>query len=205
MIEHQMMDEMDVSVYQSTKKGNWCSGDAVFVIRTGSYILVAVTDGLGSGEDAQKASESVMAIIRNNHDLPLGSLLDRCNTAVWGTRGVVLSILKFDFPSRHVEYINVGNISCTFYYPNGKMYRPVPSRGYLSGRKHLSKPAMVPFEKGMNFIVHSDGLAFQPAYHALFNQSLPAKDMLEMLVELKVDTNDDVAIVLGHVNLDPTA
>lgn len=204
MFEHQMMDEMDISVYQNAKKGNWCSGDAVYIVRTKSYTLVAVTDGLGSGEEARNASESVMAIIRADHDLSLALLLERCNKAVWGTRGVVLSILKFDFLSRQVEYINVGNITCTFYYSTGKMYRPVPSRGFLSGRKHRSKPAMVPFEEGMNFIVYSDGLEFHPAYHALFNRHLSSKDMLEMLVEFKVDTNDDVAIVLGHINSNST-
>ncbi|ADH98076.1 SpoIIE family protein phosphatase [Salisediminibacterium selenitireducens] len=200
MIEHQLMDEMDISVYQNAKKGNWCSGDAVYIVRTSDYILVAVTDGLGSGHEAQEASESVMAIIRADHDLPFRALLDRCNNAVWGTRGVVLSILKFDFHSQQVEYINVGNITCTFYYPDGKMYRPIPSRGYLSGRKHKAKPSNIPFEPGMGFIVYSDGLTFNPAYHALFDRHLTAQETLEMIVDLKVDSNDDVAIVLGHVH-----
>ncbi|MCE7794154.1 SpoIIE family protein phosphatase [Salipaludibacillus sp. CUR1] len=200
MIEHQVLKEMDISIYQVAKKGNWCSGDAFYTVRTDSYILCAMADGLGSGEEAMSASSAAMSVIKKDHDLDTESLMDKCNQVMWGTRGVVLTILKFDFRSDVIEYTNVGNISCTFYKPSGELYRPVPVRGYLSGKKKKFKTQRIPYEKDTVFIIYSDGVVFDPVYHALFSKKDTPERMLNRVVDLMEESNDDTTLLVGKVN-----
>ncbi|SES36209.1 SpoIIE family protein phosphatase [Salipaludibacillus aurantiacus] len=200
MIEHQVLKEMDISIYQVAKKGNWCSGDAFYTVRTDNYILCAMADGLGSGEEAMSASSAAMSVIKKDHDLDTESLMDKCNQVMWGTRGVVLTILKFDFRSGVIEYTNVGNISCTFYKPSGELYRPVPVRGYLSGKKKKFKTQRIPYEKDTVFIIYSDGVVFDPVYHALFSKKDTPERMLNRVVDLMEESNDDTTLLVGKVN-----
>lgn len=200
MIEHQDLKEVDISIYQIPKKGNWCSGDAFYTVRTDNYILCAVSDGLGSGEQAMDASEAAMSVIKKEHHLDTDTLMEHCNQVLWGTRGVVITILKFDFQSGIIEYTNVGNISCTFYKPSGDMYRPVPTRGYLSGKKNKFKTQRIAYEKDTIFIVYSDGLIFNPVYHAIFSKEETPRRMIAQVVDLLKDSNDDTTILVGKVN-----
>ncbi|WP_416148594.1 PP2C family serine/threonine-protein phosphatase [Salipaludibacillus sp. HK11] len=200
MMEHQDLKEVDISIYHTAKQGNWCSGDAFYTVRTDSYVLCAVADGLGSGEGAMDASEAAMSVIKSAHDLDTETLMDRCNRVLGGTRGVVITILKFDFRSGIIEYTNVGNISCTFYKPSGEMYRPVPTRGYLSGKKNKYRTQQIPYEKDTIFLVYSDGLIFDPLYHSIFHKFETPRKMIDRLVDLMVDSNDDTTILVGKVN-----
>ncbi|SER87042.1 SpoIIE family protein phosphatase [Salisediminibacterium halotolerans] len=199
MYEHHYWEKADVSMFKKAKNGNWHSGDAMHIIHTDDYILCAVADGLGSGEEAMEASEAVMNIIKAEHDRTVYSLIERSNQNLWGTRGVVMSLLKIDLHSRDIEYANVGNISCSFYYPEGKIYRPVPSRGYLSGRKQKITTETIPYEKNMVFLIYSDGLVFEPAYHAFFSRGAAPKEMVEEVVDAMNDTNDDITIMIGKM------
>lgn len=200
MIEHQYFKEVDISIYQMAKKGNWCSGDAFYTVRTDDYILCAVADGLGSGEQAMDASEAAMSVIKRNHHYDVETIIDRCNRVLWGTRGAVMTILKLDFQSGIIEYTNLGNITCTFYKSSGEMYRPVPTRGYLSGKKNKFKTQQIPYEKDMIFIVYSDGWIFNPVYHSIFSKEETPRRMIDQVVELMKDSNDDTTILVGKVN-----
>ncbi|WP_280771295.1 PP2C family serine/threonine-protein phosphatase [Salipaludibacillus daqingensis] len=200
MIEHQDLKEVDISIYQIAKKGNWCSGDAFYTVRTDNYVLCAVADGLGSGEEAMDASEAAMSVIKRDHDLDTETLMEKCNQVLWGTRGVVITILKLDFQSGIIEYTNIGNITCTFYEPSGEMYRPVPTRGYLSGKKNKFKTQRIPYEKDTIFIIYSDGLIFDPVYHSIFSKNEVPRRMIGQVVDLMKDSNDDTTILVGKVN-----
>ncbi|MCR6105355.1 SpoIIE family protein phosphatase [Salipaludibacillus agaradhaerens] len=200
MIEHHHLKEMDVSIYKVAKKGNWCSGDSFYTIRTENYILCAMADGLGSGEEAMNAAEIAMDVIKNEHELDTGTIMDKCNQKMGGTRGVVLTILKFDFTSKMIDYTNVGNISCIFYDPTGKLFRPVPVRGYLSGKRMKYRTQRIPFSKDVVFIMYSDGLAFNPNDHKIFARSEIPEQMMTNLLDNKASAKDDTTILIGKVN-----
>lgn len=199
MIEHQQLEGIEVSTYNVAKKGNWCSGDAFFLIRTEDYFLCAMADGLGSGEEANEASDAAISFIRTNHHLDVETLMSECNDLMWQKRGAVLTIIKLDMDTQEIIYCNVGNIGCIFYKPSGKLYRPVPSRGYLSGRKQNFRLQKLPFEKGMSFILHSDGLDFDPYYHSLFTRMGSPKFILQRLLDMMEISDDDTTIMVGKI------
>ncbi|MBU9710441.1 SpoIIE family protein phosphatase [Evansella tamaricis] len=200
MIEHQDLNGVEVSTYKAAKKGNWCSGDSFFVTRTKDYILCAMADGLGSGEEAMNSSTAVIEAIKNDHGEDVLFLMDKCNRVLVQRRGAVLSILRIDINEQEITYSNVGNIGCNFYSPDGKLDRPVPSRGYLSGKKQKIRIQRIPYEKGMTFVLYTDGFHFNPGYHSILSKMDSPKDTLHQLVELMEDTNDDTALLIGKID-----
>ncbi|UCZ53691.1 SpoIIE family protein phosphatase [Bacillus shivajii] len=199
MIEHQKINGIEISTYHVAKKGNWCSGDAYFITRTDDYVICAVADGLGSGEEAMNASEATIEIIKENHDLDLQDLMKKCNEVLWHKRGAVLTILKIDLINEELVYSNVGNIGCIFYTPSGRLNRPVPNRGYMSGKKREFKIQRLNYEKGMGFILFSDGLIFNPQYHKIISRMDSPKYVLEHLIDHMEDSDDDTTILIGKI------
>src|SRR5699024_9744477 len=88
---------VDVAVYQKTKVGNHLCGDSYFYKETDDGFICALADGLGSGEYAKESSDIVMDVIRHHMGASVKDLVKKCNKRLYGKRGVVLGILKFDF------------------------------------------------------------------------------------------------------------
>ncbi|QKS70198.1 SpoIIE family protein phosphatase [Paenalkalicoccus suaedae] len=200
MIEHQHLREIDVSIYQTAKNGNWCSGDGYLTLRTDDFVLTAVADGLGSGEEAMHASSTVMKVIEENSEKDLLTLMDLCNNEMFGTRGVVLTILKFHFHERMIEYCNVGNIACVLYRSPGKVVRPLPSRGFLSGRKKKFFIQQFAYEKDMLFLLHSDGFKLLPVHHTLFSGVERPQEVLQKVLLMMDNPDDDTTVLVGKIN-----
>ncbi|MDQ0256144.1 negative regulator of sigma-B (phosphoserine phosphatase) [Evansella vedderi] len=201
MIHHEQLNGIDISTFKAAKKGNWCSGDSLLIEKTEDYVVCAVADGLGSGEEAAEASEAAIETIKENHHLDVESLMAKCNNVLFNKRGAVLAILKIDINDCQITYSNVGNIGCIFYDPSGKLTRPIPSRGYLSGKKQDFRIQKIYLEQEMSFILYTDGLIFNPVYHSYFTKMNSTKTTIQHLVDLNMDFKDDTTIVVGKINL----
>ncbi|MBU9723808.1 MULTISPECIES: SpoIIE family protein phosphatase [Bacillaceae] len=201
MFEHQYLNGIKISAYKAAKKGNWCSGDSYFITRTDQYILCAVVDGLGSGEEAMEASTAVIDVIKTDHSRDVSELMEQCNRVLSQTRGAVLAILKINTDDKEVIYSNVGNIGCVFYCKSGQLNRPIPSRGYLSGRKLKIKVQRLPYEEEMAFVMYTDGFSFNPKFHSLFNGIDNPKDTMQQLVDEMEITNDDTTLLVGKIEV----
>lgn len=197
MIEHLHLGETDISVYQTAKLGNWCSGDSFFGSYQNGFVTCALADGLGSGEEAMHASKLAMHTIEENPDLELLELVDRCNSRMAGTRGVVLSILRIHVSAKLCEYVNIGNITCNFYHPDGSMVRPVPKRGYLSGRKIKLRVQTWPYESGMVFTMFSDGFPADPLAKQSFCTEDTPEQIMDRVSDLFNGVDDDATVMIG--------
>ncbi|MFC4736526.1 SpoIIE family protein phosphatase [Bacillus daqingensis] len=197
MIEHLHLDDSDISVYHTAKGNNWCSGDSFFGTSRDGTVTCALADGLGSGEEAMHASKLAMEVIESNPDEALERLIQLCNDRMWGTRGVVLSILRIDVQNRRCEYINMGNISCHFYHPDGDMIRPVPKRGYLSGRKVKLRTQSWEYRPGMVFTMYSDGFPQDPLSDRLFSANDTPEAIMDRLSDLFEHVDDDATVMIG--------
>lgn len=201
MMEHARIDGIDISTFSSAKKGNWCSGDSVIIEKGEGYVMCAVADGLGSGVEAKESSDAVIQMVKENHHLDMKVLMEKCNKGLSSKRGAVLSVMKINQKQREIEYCNVGNIGCIFYGPLGQLTRPLPSRGYLSGKKHHFRVQRVFLEGDMSFLLHTDGLNFNPAYHSYFSTMHSPEVTLQQLINAKLDQNDDTTIVVGRIRI----
>lgn len=201
MLEHLHLGDSNISVYQTAKQGNWCSGDSYFASYQNGFVTCALADGLGSGEEAMHASKLAMQEIEGNPHLELPELVNRCNEKMWGTRGVVLSILRIHIQDKVCEYINIGNITCNFYHPDGRMIRPVPKRGYLSGRKQNLRVQRWPYEKDMVFTMYSDGFPVDPLAKNSFCPNDTPEDIMIRISGLFKGVDDDATVMIGKVNI----
>nr|WP_220127340.1 SpoIIE family protein phosphatase [Halobacillus locisalis] len=147
-----------MSVYQKAKKGNYYCGDSYFYNETDEAFVCAIADGLGSGEMARESSKAVMEMIEDYPNLTIESLVAKCNEALVGKRGVVLGILRVDYKSQTYSYSSIGNIGIIIVNSEGKKSRNIPLAGYLAGFPRKLRVTNGKVEKGMKFLMFSDGV-----------------------------------------------
>src|SRR5438045_2973674 len=75
------------------------SGDLHMVKMVKDGVLIAVVDGLGHGEEAAAAARIAVGALERYAEEPPLSLLQQCHVALKGTRGVVMSVARFDVRS----------------------------------------------------------------------------------------------------------
>lgn len=159
-----------VSVYQKSKNGNALCGDSYFYAETEGGFICALADGLGSGERAMESSQTVIDIIKANKGASIEVLVKKCNDALMGMRGVVLGILKIDFPAQTYSFSSIGNIGMMTITKDKKKKRNIPSAGYLAGYKRNLKVVSDKLQKGMKFILFSDGVEDRELSHCFFTE-----------------------------------
>lgn len=198
MIKHHKYEQIEVSAFQKAKKGKACCGDSYFVNETGSYFICAVADGLGSGELAKDSSQKVTEVVKKHQEEDVGLLMKKCNQALGGKRGAVLSVFKIHFHSKVLEYCGIGNIRVILVPPEGKSIHPLPVSGFLSGTPANYRIQRFPFAGGSSFIAYSDGFDMTSKERSLLlNISSPTEisEHIPPLVENK--RSDDVTFLLG--------
>ena len=149
---------INLAVYQKAKKGNYYCGDSYFYNETDEAFVCAIADGLGSGEMARESSKAVMEMIEDYPTLTIESLVAKCNEALVGKRGVVLGILRVDYKSETYSYSSIGNIGIIIVNSEGKKSRNIPLAGYLAGFPRKLRVTNGKVEKGMKFLMFSDGV-----------------------------------------------
>jgi negative regulator of sigma-B (phosphoserine phosphatase) len=86
------------------------SGDRFCVVPTPAGTLVAVIDGLGHGSEAAEASARACEVLRSASVRSLPDTLERCHTALRGTRGAVIAVALFPPSSPDMQWLAVGNV-----------------------------------------------------------------------------------------------
>lgn len=198
MLKFQSYRELDVAVLQQAKGCNKMCGDSYLLLETEDYFLCAIADGLGSGEFANQSSLDAITVIKENEKKDVWTLLELCNRSQFAKRGVVITILKFDYQKKEVQYSNVGNISFIFTLPNGKVIRPIPKRGFLSGKKLDVKKEKFPLLTGSTFLLFSDGISLQgnPQHLSKLHSVNDAADFIHHYVK---GNEDDRTIMMGRL------
>lgn len=86
------------------------SGDRHLVCCAGDGILIAAIDGVGHGEEAAKAAEVAISILKANAEEQVIPLVERCHDGLRVTRGVVLSLASIDPAHGMMTWLGVGNV-----------------------------------------------------------------------------------------------
>lgn len=149
--------KMQVAIYQKAKQNNYYCGDSYFYSETENEFICALADGLGSGEYAKESSQAVIDIIRSNTDKNVEQLMKECNKRLSGKRGVVLGVLKVNFPRQNYSFSSIGNIGMMTVAQNRKK-RSIPNAGYLAGYPRPFKIINEQLKPNTNFIMFTDGV-----------------------------------------------
>ena len=142
--------------------GELQSGDLSLVKPTGESVLVAVVDALGHGIDAAAAARTAVSTLDRFATDPLTLLLQRCHSALVGTRGVVLSLASFDATRATMTWLGVGNVEGVLLAgdPGARPGRTslVTRAGIVGGDVPALQPWVVPLTPGDTLIFATDGI-----------------------------------------------
>ncbi len=132
-------------------------GDAVFVARDPSAVLVAVVDGLGHGPKAAQAAQAAVAFVDANRDLALTDLFRRCDRVIASTRGVAMSIIRIRLDDLRMQHAGVGNVDVTSH--SRERVRPVSRPGVVGGRFRRVVMTQFQLHPGDRLVMYTDGIS----------------------------------------------
>ena len=87
------------------------NGDSFIIARWNDSALVGVIDGLGHGAKAHEAAVAAKQYVERHYDNDLRAIFDGTERACRGTRGVVMTLARFDWADGTVTTGAVGNIN----------------------------------------------------------------------------------------------
>lgn len=201
MIKEFISKHFFIKGFKKPKDGNIESGDDYLVIEESDYCLCVMVDGLGSGKGARQAALAIVQEVNNHHEESLLEIMNRCNEAVRYQRGAVMSLFKYFYRTKKVEYSSVGNVRLVFIFPDGTLIRPIPVPGYLSGRTQTFKIQSFQLKDNVKFLFYSDGLQAPQLIKEIIgrvkNSSIGMRDFLHPFVNENMHTKDDLTLLVG--------
>ncbi|KAA0544565.1 SpoIIE family protein phosphatase [Bacillus sp. BGMRC 2118] len=197
MNEEVVTENLEIYITQRSKEGQSSCGDSYITMSDKDYAIIALADGLGSGELAKESSIEVVNTIKQYHGEDVHSLFNRCNQSLRTKRGVALAIAKVYFTSNEIVYSCIGNIRFTIISPSGKSTFPLPKYGYLSGRPVSPTIHRIPYDPYSVFVMNSDGVKTTSTRElTILQHSL--QDMLTFL-ERNITERDDATLLVGKI------
>jgi negative regulator of sigma-B (phosphoserine phosphatase) len=130
------------SVAKRCRHGEATSGDLAVVAIVPGGALVAGVDGLGHGAAAARAARRAGEAVRASPDLDLVRLMERCHTALRGTRGAAISLAFISTSERGMTWLGVGNVEGRVVSGNPSATRPKGSLALVSGVAGYELPAV---------------------------------------------------------------
>lgn len=138
------------------------SGDLHLVRPVKDGVLVAVLDGLGHGEEAAAAARIAVDTLEQFAEEPPLSLLQRCHEALKGSRGVVMSLARFDAPRGTMTWLGVGNVEGVLHHADWSERSARASlitRGGIVGSEIPAiQAAVIPVNAGDTLVFATDGI-----------------------------------------------
>ncbi|MFC0560493.1 SpoIIE family protein phosphatase [Halalkalibacter alkalisediminis] len=198
MVTYYQDENLEVAAFERAKPGNSCSGDAHVVIQTDRYTICAVVDGLGSGGGASQSSQAAVDMIKARQELSVHQIVKACNEALFNKRGAVLTVIKIEYDTKKISYCNHGNIGFVMYLTDGTTLEPIPTRGYLSGKKQQIKSSSLPYVSGSTFVMYSDGLKKRPDKNRMLRMKSPKSEWESIFLSGNYAA-DDVTILVGKL------
>jgi negative regulator of sigma-B (phosphoserine phosphatase) len=101
---------LEWSTAAATMPGETVSGDRHWAGAVANGMVFAVIDGLGHGKAAAAAAKIAVAMLQQYAGDPLIDLLHRCHESLRATRGVAMSLAKFNTADSVLTWIGVGNV-----------------------------------------------------------------------------------------------
>jgi anti-sigma regulatory factor (Ser/Thr protein kinase) len=176
------------------------NGDAFVIKYWGESALVAVIDGLGHGQFAQRAAQMARQYVERHVDQPLDVIFRGVGRACRATRGVVMALARFDWGQRRLTCASIGNIEVRVFGSVEPMSFGV-RRGIVG--VNAPNPAVTQHRWQPNYVLvlHSDGLTTRWRWEDFpdlrrASASVMARRLLQALA--KDDDDATVLVVKGR-------
>lgn len=177
------------------KEGATISGDSyVYASSDNGITLVAVIDGLGSGEPANLAARTAAEVLQAAPERPLEALLRQAHNALNHTRGAVIGALRLEHNTRTARYVGVGNIGVHVY--GNPTIRPISKNGILGYRLPTLLELSYQYNFGDTFVLYSDGVASRFFAQPDPQQPAAPQALADYILEHYGKRNDDATVLV---------
>jgi serine phosphatase RsbU (regulator of sigma subunit) len=149
---------LEVGVVCVPMKGEEVCGDSWAVDRKGDRFHFLVSDGLGHGPEAARASRAAVVSFLEQGPNELVELLRGMHQELHSTRGAAVALAALDGARLH--FTGVGNIAAAVVSPGG-IQRMVSMNGTLGHQSHRMQQFSYTWSPGATLVMCSDGLATQ--------------------------------------------
>ncbi len=187
---------MEYGVVNRNKTGRSVSGDAYLFIQDENQTLVALIDGLGSGEAAHQAAVIAQASIAAHPHAALTDILNMSHQALHSTRGVVMMLMRVEPAKKQVSFAGVGNIGVRVF--SQTPIKPISRNGIVGYRMNNVREFVYPYTPGDVFVLHSDGIStrFMLDENWARNIQTDVQQIAEEIAEAYAKDNDDVTVMV---------
>jgi anti-sigma regulatory factor (Ser/Thr protein kinase) len=149
--------DLRLGVTQRSLHDDPACGDAWQVTFAGEGISAVVVDGLGHGEEAEKAARAgcqafgLAPFARPEH------VLDDMHQAMNGTRGGAVAVAQFEYDAGQLRFAGIGNIGATLISP-GKSRGLASHPGIVGGQFRRTQAFTFDEANEQLLVLYSDGL-----------------------------------------------
>ena len=140
--------------------GEEVCGDSWSLDLKGGRPHLLVTDGLGHGPEAARASRTAIASFLDQASQDPVELLRGAHQEMRGTRGAAVALAAFARQGAKLDFVGVGNISAAVVLPTGAQ-RLVSMNGTLGHQVPRLQQFSYPWAPGALLVMCSDGLSTQ--------------------------------------------
>ncbi|HEY3824213.1 MAG TPA: ATP-binding SpoIIE family protein phosphatase [Bryobacteraceae bacterium] len=151
--------QLRVGAVNVSKHGEEFCGDSWGMEQTDETFTVLVADGLGHGYEASQASLEAVRILRDNRELPPGTLIDLAHRALRSSRGAAVSVARIDHVRGKIVFSGLGNVTGQIYGGSGHNQHLVSVSGTAGHQSARIREFSYPWPADSILVMHSDGLA----------------------------------------------
>jgi phosphoserine phosphatase RsbX len=187
---------LDCGVAGAALEGEDRSGDLAVFTPTTSGGLACLIDGLGHGGAAADAAEAAAEVIRVYAEAPPQELLDRCHEALKETRGVVMTLARFDTDAAELEWTGVGNVDARLWHPKagGRHDVALVFGGVVGYQVPRVRPSTLSLEPGDLLVMVTDGI--DPGFASALDGGGAAQVIAERVFAAHSKGTDDALVVV---------
>jgi hypothetical protein len=157
-------------------------------------LTMAVIDGLGHGPAAREAAAIAAGILQGSRH-PLTGIIPEIHRQLMGTRGAVLSVVRYDMESGLIKYAGIGNIT-TYVINKGQVRILMSAEGFLGSRLPSFREYGLAAEEVEQIIMVSDGVGAIPGRDLLKISWQRAQDMAETIGQQWGLRRDDETVIV---------
>ena len=144
-----------------TAPGETECGDRWTAEIAGDSVTIAVSDGLGHGPSAARASDAAISTVAAHTELGPARILELMQQSLASTRGATVAVAQLTPAEGRMRFCGVGNVSTRFYPDRDSSVQRIVSRHGIVGVAARPRPAdsVHPWSDRSWLILHTDGIS----------------------------------------------
>ena len=152
------MAAMQIAIAKRSFFNDPHNGDECAYWQSGGKVLLCVVDGLGHGEDAERAAKAAVEYVALHLAEPLVDVFTGCDRALRRTRGVAMGLAVVDEEAETLTYAGIGNTRAVIVQSARSLVCLSSNYGIVGGGYRKLTPETVELHPGDLVILSSDGI-----------------------------------------------